>query len=43
MLNYENINTNVIIKDNTQPVTEHAKNPMILVLYDKSPHKVVSF
>jgi len=42
-LNYENINTNVIINDNNHPVREHAKNPIILVLYDKSPHNVVSF
>lgn len=40
MLNYENMNTNVIINDSTQPVIEHAKNPIIRVLYVRSPQSV---
>ena len=40
MLNYEKMNTNVIINDSTQPVMEHAKNPIIRVLYVRSPQSV---
>ena len=40
MLNYEKMNTNVIINDSTQPVMEHDKNPIIRVLYVRSPQSV---
>ena len=41
ILNSENMNTKVIISDSTHPVIEHAKKPIILVLYVRSPHNVV--
>lgn len=34
------MNTKVMINDSTQPVIEHAKNPIILVLYVRSPQSV---